>query len=77
MFSEKKIKKMERAIGKQVVGRALFNVLERNSREISRKDFNKIVNRTIHFNSSDANKILDVLRQSKKVKVTQRKIRIV
>jgi len=73
---EKRIKKMERSIGRQVIGRTWINVIEKDRKEMSRKEFNNIVIRTIRFNRSEADQILDVLRRDGKVRVTQRRIRL-
>lgn len=74
---ERRIKAIERDIGRQVVGRAWINVIEKaRGREMSRKEFNKIVNRSIRMSREDSDQILDVFKSSRKVKVTQRRIRL-
>ena len=76
MEGEKRIKAIERDIGKQSVDKVFNGVLSLNRKEISRKEFNKVVNHTLRFNSTDAEQILDVLIRSKRVKSTQRRIKI-
>jgi len=76
MKGEKRIKAIERDIGRQIVGRAFSNVLDLNRREISRKEFNKVVNHTLRFSSTDADQILNVLISNGKLKATRRRIKI-
>jgi len=77
MEGEKRIKAIERDIGRQVVGRAWINMLGMKRKQLNKKEFNKLVGRTLRFNSTDADQILDVLRKNGKVKVTRRRIKIV
>lgn len=76
MKSKKPAKTMEENIGRRVVGRTWDNILDMKRKQISKKDFNKLVGRTIRFNSNEADQILDVLRKNGKVKVTQRRIKV-
>lgn len=76
MKGEKRIRLLERDIGRQIVGRALNNVKDLNRREISRKEFNKVVNHTLRFSSTDAEQILNVLISNGKLKATRRRIKI-
>ena len=69
-------KTMEQNIGRGVVGRTWENILDMKKKQISKQEFNKLVGRTIRFNSNEADKILDVLRENGKVKVTQRRIKV-
>ena len=77
MKGVKRIKAIERDIGRQVVGRAWINILGMKRKQLNKKEFNKMVGRTIRFNNTDAEQILDVLRKNGKVKVTRRRIKIV
>lgn len=77
MEGKKRIKAIERDIGRQIVGRAWINMLDLNRKQLNKKEFNKMVGRTLRFNSTDAEQILDVLRKNGKVKVTRRRIKIV
>ena len=77
MEGAKRIKAIERDIGRQVVGRAWINILGMNRKQLNKKEFNKMVGRTIRFNNTDAEQILDVLRKDGKIKVTRRRIKIV
>jgi hypothetical protein len=77
MKGEKRIKAIERDIGRQVVGRTWINILGMKRKQLNKKEFNKLVGRTLRFNSTDADQILDVLRKNGKVKVTRRRIKIV
>ncbi len=77
MKGEKRIKAIERDIGRQVVGRAWINILGMKRKQLNKKEFNNLVGRTIRFNSTDAEQILDVLRKNGKVKVTSQRIKIV
>jgi len=76
MEGEKRIKAIERDIGRQIVGRAWINMLGMKRKQLNKKEFNKLVGRTLRFNSTDADQILDVLRKNGKVKVTRRRIKL-
>lgn len=75
---EKRIKRIEQDLGRQIIGRVYINVLEKsNGRRISRKEFNKIVGRTIRLDRIDSKQILNVLKYSRKAKITQRRIKLI
>ena len=76
MKGEKRIRAIERDIGRRFVGIALNNVLALKRREISRKEFNKVVNHTLRFSSTDADQILNVLISNGRLKATRRRIKI-
>lgn len=76
MKGEKRIKAIERDIGRRFVGIAFNNLLALKRKEISRKEFNTVVNHTLRFNSTDADQILNVLISNGKLKATRRRIKI-
>ena len=76
MKGSKRINAIERDIGKKSVDRVFNGVLNLKCNEISRKEFNKVVNNTLRFNSTDADQILNVLIRRGEVKSTQRRIKI-
>lgn len=73
---EKRIRRIEQDLGRQIVGRAWDCIIEGNSRTISRKEFNSMVGRRIRLDSIDSREILSALENSGRIKITQRKIKL-
>lgn len=76
MPKKKWSRSIEEDLGKEMVNRTWGNLRDMKQREISYKDFNKIVGRTLRFSNSEAEQILNVLRLNGRVEVTQRRIRM-
>ena len=74
---EKRILAIQNDIGKQVVGRTWINILDKSrGKEINKKEFNRIVNQNIRFGKGTSEQILDILKMNGKIKVTQRRIKL-
>lgn len=74
---EKRIKRIERDIGRQIVGDFLYYIKHSGRKEISRREASTICTRKMRINKHTMNDMLDILETRGRVKKTRKKVKLI